>query len=117
MAGQELCHAKAAHLVVAEDPRHLLVGDEVLLVLGVLELVLLDVSPELLDALAPGRLPLADDVGKLVGEAVSLGQTCSLRHDVFGEILTKIPRYLSMCPYLKGSGIAMKRVLKPDLSK
>ena len=59
---------------------HLLVGGEVLLVLRVLEVVLLDVGPELLDALGAGSLLLANDVGQLGAELHGLGQTGSLRH-------------------------------------
>ena len=44
---------------------HLLVGGEELLVLGVLEVVLLEVGPQLLDALSAGCLLLADDVGEI----------------------------------------------------
>ena len=59
---------------------HLLVGGEVLLVLRVLQVVLLDVGPELLDALGPGGLLLANNVGQLGAELHGLGQTGSLRH-------------------------------------
>ena len=59
---------------------HLLVGEEVLLVLRVLEVVLLEVGPQLLDALGPGRLLLADDVGQLGAELHGLGETGSLGH-------------------------------------
>jgi len=59
---------------------HLLVGGEELLVLGVLEVVLLDVGPELLDALGAGGLLLADDVSKVGGELHGLGESLSLRH-------------------------------------
>ena len=51
-----------------------------MLVLGVLEVVLLDVGPELLDALGAGRLLLADDVGQLGGELHGLGESGSLGH-------------------------------------
>jgi len=42
--------------------------------------VLLDVGPQLLDALGPGCLLLSDDVGQLGAELHGLGQTGSLRH-------------------------------------
>ena len=56
---------------------HLLVGEEVLLVLGVLEVVLLEVGPQLLDALGPGRLLLADQLGQLGGEPHGLDKTAA----------------------------------------
>jgi len=80
VAGEELGHAEGADAVVTEHLGHLLVGGEVLLVLGVLEVVLLDVGPQLLDALGAGRLLLPDDVGQLGAELHGLGETGSLRH-------------------------------------
>ena len=59
---------------------HLLVGGEVLLVLGVLQVVLLDVGPQLLDALGAGRLLLADNVSQLGAELHGLGESGSLGH-------------------------------------
>ena len=56
---------------------HLLVGEEVLLVLRVLEVVLLEVGPQLLDALGPGSLLLADQVGQLGAELHGLGETAA----------------------------------------
>ena len=59
---------------------HLLVWGEVLLVLWVLEVVLLDVSPELLDALCAGSFLLAHDVSQLSAQLHGLGKSGSLRH-------------------------------------
>ena len=61
---------------------HLLVGDEELLVLGILEVVLLDVSPQLLDAFSTAGLLLADDVSELRAELHGFGKSGSLRHFV-----------------------------------
>jgi len=80
VSGQELGHAESPDAIVAEDLGHLLVGVEELLVLGVLEVVLLDVGPQLLDALGAGSLLLADDVSELVGELHGLGESGFLRH-------------------------------------
>jgi len=80
VGGQELGHTESTDAVGTEDLSHLLVGVEELLVLGVLEVVLLDVSPQLLDALSAGSLLLADDVSELVGELHGLGESGSLRH-------------------------------------
>jgi len=80
VSAQELGHTESTDPVVAEDLGHLLVGVEELLVLGVLEVVLLDVGPQLLDALGPGSLLLADDVSELGGELHGLGESGSLRH-------------------------------------
>jgi len=73
-------HSESSDSVIAKDLGHLLVGVEELLVLGVLEVVLLDVGPQLLDALGPGSLLLADDVSELGGELHGLGESGSLRH-------------------------------------
>ncbi len=59
---------------------HLLVGGEELLVLGVLEVVLLEVGPQELDALRAGGLLLSDDVGQVGGQLHGLGQSLSFRH-------------------------------------
>ena len=80
MGADELGHAEGADAVLAEDLGHLGVGEEVLLVLGILEVVLLKVSPQLFDALGAGGLLLADDVGELGAEAHGLGKTGSLGH-------------------------------------
>ena len=70
-------HAEAAHLLRAEDLRHPLVGEEVLLVVGILQIVLLDVRPEELHELGAGRLLLPDDVGQLRAELLGCGETSS----------------------------------------
>lgn len=80
MGREELGHAEGADLVLSEDLGHLGVGGEELLVLGVLEVVLLDVGPQLLDAFGPGGLLLADDVSELRAQLHGLGQTGSLGH-------------------------------------
>ena len=82
MGAEELGHAESADAVVSEDLGHLLVGDEELLVLGVLEVVLLDVSPQLLDAFSAAGLLLADDVSELGAELHGFGKSGSLRHFV-----------------------------------
>jgi len=83
VSAQELGHTESTNPVVAEDLGHLLVGVEELLVLRVLKVLLLDVSPQLLDALGPGSLLLADDVSELSGELHGLGESGSLRHVEF----------------------------------
>jgi len=85
---EELGHTEGADPVVTEDLGHLLVGVEELLVLGVLEVVLLDVGPQLLDALSPGSLLLADDVSQLSGELHGLGESGSLRHVEFLRVVS-----------------------------
>ena len=80
VSGEELGHAEGADAVGAENLGHLLVGGEVLLVLGVLEVVLLDVGPQLLDAVGAGGLLLANNVGELSRELHGLGESGSLRH-------------------------------------
>ena len=78
-----LAHGEGAELLLAEHLGHLGVGGEELLVGGVLELVLLEVGPELLDALGAGGLLLAHDGGEVGGELHGLGDAVgllSLRH-------------------------------------
>ena len=78
-----LGHAEGADLLAAEDGLHGLVGLEELLVLGVLQLVLLDVGPEPLDHLGPGELLALlapDDVAERVGDGQRLGEAGSLGH-------------------------------------
>ena len=82
MGSDALGHAEAADLLRAEDLGHLLVGDEVLLVLGILQVVLLDVGPEELHELGAGRLLLADEIGELGAELLGLGESSSSGHDV-----------------------------------
>jgi hypothetical protein len=83
MRGEELCHAEGTDAVVTEDLGHLLVGGEVLLVSGVLEVVFLQVGPELLDALRAAGLVLADDGGEVSAELEGLGESGSLCHFEF----------------------------------
>lgn len=59
---------------------HLLVGDEELLVFGVLQVVLLDVSPQLFDAFSAAGFLLANNVGELSAELHGLGETGSFGH-------------------------------------
>lgn len=81
MGLEELGHAECADLVLAEDGLHRLVGDKVLLVLGVLELLLLEVGPDPLDDLGPGELLAllgSNDGGELGAQSQGLGQSGSL---------------------------------------
>ena len=83
MSLEELGHTKGTNLVLSENGDHLGVGSEVLLVLGVLELVGLDVGPEALDHLGSGELLVllgADEVSQLLAETQRLGESGSLRH-------------------------------------
>ena len=80
MGSQEFAHGKGPHLVVAKDLCHGGVRLEELPVLRVLEVVLLDVGPELLDALSAGGLLLADNGSQLGAEAHGAGEGGSLGH-------------------------------------
>ena len=83
---QELAHTcywSATKPAIAKDLGQFLVREEVVRVLRVSKVVVLDVSPELLDALSPGSLCLAHDVGKLGGELHGLGESRSPRHVEF----------------------------------
>ena len=82
---EELGHAEGADLVVSEDRLHLGVGLEVLLVLGVLELVGLEVGPDPLHHLGSGQLlPLlgTDQVGELGAQSQRLRQSGSLQREL-----------------------------------
>jgi hypothetical protein len=65
-----LGHAEGIVAVSTEDLGKLL---EVLLVLRILEVVLLEIGPQLLDALSTGRLLLANNIGQLSRELHGLG--------------------------------------------
>ena len=80
---EELGHTEGTNLVLSEDGDHLGVGSEVLLVLGVLQLVGLDVGPEPLDHLGPGELLVllgSDQIGQFLAEVERLGESGSLWH-------------------------------------
>ena len=92
MALEELGHAEGADLVLSEDGLHLGVGLEVLLVLGVLELVRLEVGPDSLDHLGPGQLLTllgSNEVSELRAQGQRLGQSGSLQE----EAVTKRPLF------------------------
>lgn len=83
MSLEELGHTEGTNLVLSENGNHLGVGSEVLLVLGVLELVGLDVGPEPLDNLGPGELLVllgADEVSQLLAEGQGFCESGSLGH-------------------------------------
>ena len=83
MSLEELGHTEGTDLVLSKDGDHLGVRCEVLLVLGVLELVVLDVGPESLDNLGPGELLSllgTNKVSQLGAEVQRLGESGSLRH-------------------------------------
>jgi len=77
---EELGHTKGTDAVIAEDLSHLLVGVEELLVFRILKVVLLDVSPQLLDAFGAAGFLLANNVGELSAELHGLGESGSLGH-------------------------------------
>ena len=70
-----LGHSEGLDLLGAENLGHLLVGGEELLVRGVLEVVLLDVRPQLLDALGTAGLLLANDIGEFIAKLHGLGKS------------------------------------------
>merc|ERR1712012_932752 len=80
---EELGHPEGTDLVLSEGGDHLGVGCEVLLVLGVLELLALDVSPEALDNRGSGELLSllgSNKVSELSTEVERLGESASLGH-------------------------------------
>ncbi len=86
MGADELGHGKGPHLVLAENLCHGGIRLEELPVLGVLEVVLLDVGPELLDTLSAGGLLLADAGGQLGAELHGPGESGSLGHGGGGVV-------------------------------
>jgi len=80
MLGQEFCHSKASDFFVAENLGHFSVWGEILFVFWVLQLVLLNVGPQVLNDLAPGGVSSADHSCQIGRECVGFGQTFTLRH-------------------------------------
>ena len=84
MARDELGHLEHGHLALAAKQRlKLVVGQNIALIGRVLEVVLLDVLPHLLNDLTAGHRSLADDRLKLGVELQRLheGCICCSRHD------------------------------------
>src|SRR5437868_15538786 len=66
MAGEVLVHLEHGHLVLAEDPPELVVGQDFTAVLRVLQVVQADVLPHLAHHLAPRQRARADHRGQLL---------------------------------------------------
>ena len=77
MSWEELGHAEGSDAITSENFGHLLVWGEELLVLGVLEVVLLQVGPKLFDTLSPGCFLLSDNVSKVSWQLHGLGESWS----------------------------------------
>ena len=93
---EELGHSKGADLVLPEDRLHLGVGLEVLLVLGVLELVGLEVGPDPLHHLGSGKLLAllgTDEVGELGAQSQRLGQSGSLQREAVTNLSLFTPAF------------------------
>src|SRR4029079_14168925 len=67
MPREVLVHLEHGHLVLAEDALELVVGQDLTAVLGVLQVVGLDVLPDLAHDLAPGHRSWADYCGQRLG--------------------------------------------------
>jgi len=81
VGGEKFGHTEGTDAVTAEHLSHLFVGGEELFVFWVLKIVLLDVSPQLLDAFGSGCFLLADNISKVSRELHWLGESGSFRHD------------------------------------
>merc|ERR1719295_779712 len=89
MVAQELRHREGTHTLGAEDLGHLLVGREELLVLRVLEVVFLQIGPQVLHALGPGSLLHANDGRQLWAHLHGCSKSTSLGHlDSFLKIFS-----------------------------
>ena len=86
MSGEELLHAEGADAISTEDLGQLLVRGEVLLVLGVLEIVLLEVGPNQLGAFGAAGLLLANDVSEVSRDLHGLGKSSGLTKDSFRHL-------------------------------
>ena len=80
MGTDMLGHAESTNFVSTENLGHLFVGDEVLLVVGSLEIVFLEVSPKFLDAFGTAGLILANNSSQIGAELQRFGESGSLRH-------------------------------------
>ena len=80
MLADELGHLEHVDRVLVENDLQGLVGIDVALVLGILQLVLLDVRPELLDHLGAGKGLVADDLGELSAGGEGLHECIVLGH-------------------------------------
>lgn len=85
MSGDELGHLEHRDFLLAtEDRKQLVISDDIALILWVLEIVLLDVDPDLFDDLGAGHRALADDRLEFCGKFHWLRESrieCS-RHSV-----------------------------------
>ena len=80
MGTDMLGHAESTNFVSTENLGHLFVGDEVLLVVGGLEVVFLEISPKFLDALGTAGLIRANNSSQISAELQRFGESGSLRH-------------------------------------
>ena len=88
-------HAEALNLLLPEDRLHGLVGSEPLLLLRILQVILLQVVPQLLHYLRPRHLLAlccADDFGQLIRHVEGLLDASLLRrthlHDLSKQVQT-----------------------------
>merc|ERR1712109_155763 len=77
---QELGHTKSTDAVGTENLCHLFVRGEVLLVVGILQVVLLEVCPQFFDAFGTASFLLANDGSKVLAELHGFGKSSSFRH-------------------------------------
>jgi hypothetical protein len=73
--GEKLEHAEATNTVSTENLCHLFVGFKKLLVSGILEIVLLDVNPQFLDAFTTASLFLAYNVSEVIAKLHGFGES------------------------------------------
>jgi hypothetical protein len=83
---EEFGHTKSTDPVSSKNLGHFLVWDKELLVLRVLEVIFLNISPELLNAFSSTGLFFANNVSELRAELHRFGKSGSLRH--FEELLS-----------------------------
>ena len=79
MSGKKLLHAEDTDAVGTENLSQLFVGGEILLVSGILEVVLLEVSPQFLDAFSTASFFLANYVGEVIAKLHGFGESGSFR--------------------------------------
>ena len=118
MGADEFSHAEATDFVFAENLSHPFVRLEVLLVLRILEVVLLNISPQLFNALAASGLASTDDGSEVVRDAIGFREASTLRHfaKIWKSVRKDVWKKLRVVPSLAGTVLVMRGTkLKPGV--
>ena len=102
MGRKKFGHAESTDAVTSKNLSHLLVRDKELLVFRILEIVFLDVGPELFDAFGTAGFLLANNVSQVSAEFHGFGKSGSLRH-------VEVFCFVFVSKNLKGKSAKMKQ--------